>query len=226
MSLKLVYFKMRALAEAPQLLLHYAGINYEYQMSWDYYGKEWSQIKPQISFKQLPVLIVDGEHEIGQSIAILSYIEQLAGLNLSNPIIAGRANAIMQSAQELFAPLNPTVNFAVGEDFNTKRDDMTPFLLSRFDDLDRMLSSSGKKFFIDDVPRACDFAAFHHLDLSKKLDKTLLNKFPRLDRFVDDITSIDPVRTYLDKRPELVDVSVAPKLIIGGEPHPTGIQKT
>jgi hypothetical protein len=40
MSLKLVYFKMRALAEAPQLLLHYAGINFEYQMSWDYYGKE------------------------------------------------------------------------------------------------------------------------------------------------------------------------------------------
>jgi len=226
MSLKLVYFKMRALAEAPQLLLHYAGIDYEYQMSWDYYGKEWSQIKPQISFKQLPVLIVDGEHEIGQSIAILSYIEQLAGLDLSDPIIAGRANAIMQSAQELFAPLNPTVNFAVGEDFTTKRDDMTPFLLSRFDDLDRILSSSGKKFFIDDVPRACDFAAFHHLDLSKKLDKTLLNKFPRLDRFVDDITSIDPVRTYLDKRPELVDVSVAPKLIIEGEPHPTGIQKT
>jgi glutathione S-transferase len=195
-------------------------------MSWDYFGKEWSQIKPQISFKQLPVLIVDGEHEIGQSIAILSYIEQLAGLNLSDPIIAGRANAIMQSAQELFAPLNPTVNFAVGEDFNTKRDDMTPFLLSRFDDLERMLSSSGDKFFIDDVPHACDFAAFHHLDLSKKLDKTLLNKFPRLVKFVDDITAIDTVRAYFDERPELIDISVAPKLVIEGKPHPTGIQKT
>ena len=66
MLLKLIYFKMRALAEAPQLLLHYAGIKYEYQMSWDYYDKEWSQLNPEISFKQLPVLIVDGEHEIGQ----------------------------------------------------------------------------------------------------------------------------------------------------------------
>ena len=226
MTLKLIYFKMRALAEAPQLLLHYAGINYEYHMSWDYFGKEWSQIKPQISFKQLPVLIVDGEHEIGQSMAILSYIEQLAGLNLSDPIIAGRANAIMQSAHELFAPLNPTVNFAVGEDFNTKRNDMTPFLLSRFDDLERMLSSSGDKFFIDDIPHACDFAAFHHLDLSKKLDKTLLNKFPKLECFVDDINSIHSVRNYLDKRPDLIDISVAPKLIIEGKPHPTGVEKT
>jgi hypothetical protein len=40
MSLKLVYFKMRALAEAPQLLLHYAGIDYEYLMSWDYYDDD------------------------------------------------------------------------------------------------------------------------------------------------------------------------------------------
>ena len=130
MSLKLVYFKMRALAEAPQLLLQYAGIDYEYLMSWDYYDDDWSNIKPQISFKQLPVLIIDETHEIAQSIAILSYIEKLADLNLPNPIIAAKADAILQSAQELFAPLNPTVNFAIGDDFLTKRDEMTPYLLS------------------------------------------------------------------------------------------------
>ena len=145
MSLKLVYFKMRALAEAPQLLLHYAGIDYEYLMSWDYYDDDWSNIKPQISFKQLPVLIIDETHEIAQSIAILSYIEKLADLNLPNPIIAAKADAILQSAQELFAPLNPTVNFAIGDDFLTKRDEMTPYLLSRFEDFDRALVSSGKK---------------------------------------------------------------------------------
>ena len=27
------------------------------------------------------------------------------------------------------------------------------------------------RFFIDDTPRACDFAVFHHLDLSRKLDE-------------------------------------------------------
>ena len=132
----------------------------------------------------------------------------------------------MQSAQELFAPLNPTVNFAIGDDFLTKRHEMTPYLLSRFDDLDRALSSSRKKIFIDDVARACDFAAFHHFDLSKKLDKLLLNKFPRLERFVDDVTAINSVRAYLDARPEFIYISIAPKLVIEGVPHPTGIQKT
>ena len=76
------------------------------------------------------------------------------------------------------------------------------------------------------MPRGCDFAAFHHLDLSKKLDKSLLNKFPRLERFVDDITTIDAVRAYLDARPELIDISITPKLVIEGVPHPTGTQKT
>ena len=133
MPLKLVYFKMRALAEAPQLLLHYAGIDYQYLMSWDYYGDEWSKIKPRVSFKQLPVLIVDETHEIAQSIAILSYIE--------------------------------------------------------------------------------------------KLDKSLLAKFPLLEKFLENIETIVSLRSYLNTRPKLIDVSVMPKLVIDGVPHPTGIQK-
>jgi len=225
-SLKLIYFKMRALAEAPQLLMHFAGIDYEYQMSWDHYDNEWSKIKPQLPFKQLPVLLVDGKQEIAQSVAILSYIEKLAGLNLIDSLVAAKADAILQSAQELFSPLNPAVNFAVGSDFAAKRDDMRPFLMSRFDDLSRALSSNNEKYFIDDVPRACDFAAFHHLDISRKLDDSLLDKFPRLEKFVDDISSISSIGNYLETRPELLDVGIAPKLVIDDVPHPTGIQKT
>ena len=48
--LKLVYFKMRALAEAPQLLLNYCEINYEYIMSWDHFDDEWSNVKPKLAF--------------------------------------------------------------------------------------------------------------------------------------------------------------------------------
>ena len=72
--------------------------------------------------------MVDQTHEIAQSIAIISYIEKLADLNPPNPIIAAKTDAIC------------------GEDFLTKRDEMTPYLLSRFDDLDRALSSRGKNF--------------------------------------------------------------------------------
>ena len=217
---------MRALAEAPRILFNYTGIEFEDLMSWEYYGDEWSIVKPKVSFKQLPVLIIDDKHEVAQSIAILNYIEKIAEIDIKDQIQSAKADAILQSAQELFAPLNPTVNFATGESFIEKRDMMKPLLLSRFDDFDRALKSSGKKYFIDDDPHACDFAVFHHLDLSKKLDEKLIINFPRLEKFIHDISSIDSVAHYLNNRPELIDVSIEPKLIINGKAHPTGVNQT
>ena len=217
---------MRALAEAPRLLFHYTNIEYEDVMSWDYYGKDWSEVKPKIPFKQLPMLVIDKKHEICQSMAIMTFIENLAGINITDPILNAKANAIMQSAQELFMPLNPTVNFAIGEKFIKKKDDMMPFLLSRFEDLEKAMKNNDKKFFIYDEPRACDFVAFHHLDLSKMLDPSIIKKFPRLEKFLEDIMSIKSVKSYLDKRPDLIDVSVEPKLVIDGVPQSTGVKKT
>ena len=113
-KLQLIYFKMRALAEAPRLLFHYTKIEYDDIMSWDYYGKDWVDVKPNIPFKQLPMLIVDKKHEICQSMAIMTFVENLAGINITDPILNEKENAIMQSAQELFIPLKQTVNFATG----------------------------------------------------------------------------------------------------------------
>ena len=217
---------MRALAEAPRLLFHYTNIEYKDLMSWDYYDKEWSEVKPNIPFKQLPMLIIDKKYEICQSMAIMTFIENLAGINITDPILNAKANAIMQSAQELFMPLNPTVNFATGEKFIKKKNDMMPFLLSRFEDLEKAMNSNDKKFFIFDEPRACDFVTFHHLDLSKMLDTSIIKKFPRLEKFLEDMMSIESIKSYLDNRPKLIDVSVEPKLIIDGVPHPTGVKKT
>ena len=78
MSLKLIYFKMGALAEAPQMLMRCYDIPYEYQMSWDYFGKSWEQVKSEIPFKQLPLLVLDDTHYIAQSSSIMRYIENIA----------------------------------------------------------------------------------------------------------------------------------------------------
>ena len=225
-KLELIYFKMRALAEAPRLLLKYTELEYDDIMSWDYYNKEWPEVKSKVPFRQLPMLVVDQKHEICQSIAILTFIEKIAGIDISDPILNAKANAVMQSAQELFMPLNPTINFAVGDSFKKKREDMMPFLNSRFEDLEKALKDNDKKFYVDDKPHACDFAVFHHLDLSKLLDPELVKKFPQLVKFTEDIESIETVKSYLNSRPKLIDVSIEPKFIINGVAHPTGIKKT
>ena len=217
---------MRALAEAPQLLLEYSGLEYEYLMSWDHFDDVWSKVKPMIPFQQLPMMEVEDGTQICQSIAILQYIENRSGLSISDPIKAAEAMAILQSSQELFAPLNPTVNFATGDDFLTKRDAMREGLKSRFADLARCLEKYDGKYFIDDTPRAAEFAAYHHFDLSRPLDPEILISFPRLLQFTNDIESINSISSYLENRPKLVDVGIEPKLIIDGKAQPTGVQKT
>ena len=195
-------------------------------MSWDHFDDEWSNVKPKLAFKQLPMMEVEDGTQICQSIAILQYIENLGGLKISDPVKAAEATAVLQSAQELFAPLNPTVNFAVGQDFNNKRESMRVNLESRFSDLARYLDKHEGRYFIDDTPRAAEFACFHHLDLSRELDPEILKKFPRLIKFVKDIEDIDTVSKYLKNRPELVGVGTEPKLVINGTEHPTGVNKT
>ncbi len=217
---------MRALAEAPQLLLEYSGLEYEYLMSWDHFDDVWSNVKPTIPFQQLPMMETEDGTQICQSIAILQYIENRSGLSISDPIKAAEAMAILQSAQELFAPLNPTVNFATGDDFVTKRDAMREGLKSRFADLARCLEKYDGKYFIDDTPRAAEFAAYHHFDLSRYLDPEILNSFPRLLQFINYIESINSISSYLENRPKLVDVGIEPKLIIDGKAQPTGVQRT
>ena len=99
-------------------------------------------------------------------------------------------------------------------------------MLSRFEDLEKIVIENDKKFFIYDEPRACDFVTFHHLDLSKLLDPNLIKKFPRLEKFLEDMMFITSVKSYLNNRPELIDVGIGPKLIIDGVEHSTGFNKT
>tara|TARA_B100001093_G_scaffold503122_1_gene557049 strand:- start:4906 stop:5598 length:693 start_codon:yes stop_codon:yes gene_type:complete len=226
MALKLIYFKMRSLAEAPQMLMHYAGIRYNYEMSWDFFKKDWENVKPTLPFKQLPLLVVDDAHQIPQSIAILGYLQQLAGLNHPNPLTAAKMHSILLGAHDLFLPLNPILNFAVGEDFSTKKASLLPALTKKIENLEHALDSTNSPFFVDSEPRACDFLAYHHLDLARTLYQNIFLKFPRITELLKAIESIDPVRNYLETRPKLIDIGVSPKLIINGTAHPTGTKNT
>ena len=110
----------------------YCGIDYKYCVSWDYFDKEWSNVKPRIPFKQLPIQEVENGTRICQRVAILKYIENVGDLIINKPVKAAEAMAVLQSAQELFAPLNPTLNFAIGQDFCNKRDNMRANLKAGF----------------------------------------------------------------------------------------------
>jgi glutathione S-transferase len=222
-DLTLVYMKMRALGEAPQMLMHYAGLPYSYRMAWDYFGMPWPEAKPQVPFRQLPMLVVDDVHQIAQSGSIMRFLAAHAGMTLADPVKAAQVDSIFEATQELFAPLNPTVNFAVGDDFQTKRTAILGMLGPRMGDFDRIIEGSGEPFLTGDAPTYCDFGLFHHLDLAHLLDARLLAKLPRLSAFMEAMRSVKGMQDYLQGRPELIEVGVKPQLVIGGKAVATGM---
>ena len=132
-KVQLIYFKLRALAEAPQMMMHYANVPYTYEMAWDFYGKPWPEAKPEVAFGQLPVLVVDGHTHIWQSGAITRYVATLTGTMPNDPLLAAQVDSVFDSTQELFPPLNPTVNVTAGEkDVLTKRADEAGRSLSEY----------------------------------------------------------------------------------------------
>ena len=223
-DLKLVYFKMRALAEAPQLMLHYSDTPYSYEMGWDYFGQPWSEVKSSVLYRQLPLLVVNESTEIFQSGAITRYLAELTGLKPDDALLLAEVDALYEASQELFRPLNPTINFAVGEEFLSMRSKLIEQLAPRFEDFERILGSQPTTpFFFGDAPFYCDFGVFHHVNLALDLDENLLDPYPFLSKFLSNVERLDGVKEYLDSRPELIGVGSKPQLLIDGAAKSTGV---
>ena len=78
-KLELIYFRLRALAEAPQMMLKFADIDYDYTMASEYFNKPWKEAKADVAFNQLPLLIVDEKIEIWQSNSIVRFLATITG---------------------------------------------------------------------------------------------------------------------------------------------------
>ena len=223
-NLRLVYFKMRALAEAPQLMLNYTGTPYSYEMAWEYFGQTWSEVKTSVPYRQLPMLVVDNDTRICQSGAITRFLAQITGLQPEDPLMRGEVDALYETSQEMFMPLNPTINFAVGEKFESMKSELLEQIQPRLADFERLLNAKpDMPFFFGEEPFYCDFGVFHHVNLALFLNEGLLEAYPRLREFMSTLEGLAGVREYLANRPELVGVGTQPQLVIDGVARPTGV---
>ena len=58
-KLQLIYFNLRALCETPRMMLHQSNISYTYEMAWNYFKKPWTEVRQEVIFHRLPLLMVD-----------------------------------------------------------------------------------------------------------------------------------------------------------------------
>jgi len=222
-KLELIYFTGRALAESPQMMMRFAGLEYSYEMAWDYYGKPWSEAKLEVAFGQLPVLVVNDTVHIWQSGAIVRYLAKLTGTMPEDHLLAARVDSVFEQTQELFAPLNPTVNIRIGKEhlkFKEMFLSSFPGILKNFA---RQLEHSDEgPYFFGSKPYYCDFSAYHHFSLATILQQNILNSYPSIMEFMAEVENLSGVKEYLAIRPEIIGVGTAPMLIIDGIAKPTG----
>ena len=224
MDLKLIYGNMRALCEAPQMMLHYADIPYEYKMVWDHYGSSWAEVKKDIIFNRLPILIINEDKYLWQSNTIIRYLSNLTKTKPSDEFQLAYCDAVFESTHEMFSPLNPTINMTFGEKFNANKkkllEDILPNSLNNFE---KLLQNSSGNFFIGNDPFYCDFNAYHHFSMCLILDKNIFSNFPNLKKFINNFEKLNNIKNYLDGRPELVELGKSPHFLINGKKIPTGL---
>ena len=67
-------------------------------------------------------------------------------------------DSILEGAEEMFAPLKPTVNFSTGKNRQKKALEMRGVLVSKVDDFERLLATqSGGRFMAGKQPRTTTF---------------------------------------------------------------------
>ena len=216
---------MRALCEAPQMMLHYADIPYEYKMVWDHYGSSWAEVKKDIIFNRLPILIINEDKYIWQSNTIIRYLSNLTKTKPSDEFQLAYCDAVFESTHEMFSPLNPTINMTFGEKYNSNKkkllEDILPNSLNNFE---KLLQNSSGNFFIGNDPFYCDFNAYHHFSMCLILDKNIFSNFPNLKKFINNFEKLNNIKNYLDGRPELVELGKSPHFLIDGKKIPTGLK--
>lgn len=145
-DLTLVYFKMRALGEAPQMMLRYRHQPCQYRMGWDYFGKPWADAKRSAAFRQLPMLVTEDGVAITQTGAVMRYLARRLDLIPADPATAALADEIFEGAHELFAQFDPVVNFHTGDQFRASKEACLPLLQNRFADFELLLARHGGPF--------------------------------------------------------------------------------
>ena len=215
---------MRAFTEAIQMQLCYGNVPYTYYMAWEYFDKPWPEMKKEIGFGQLPVLIVDTKTYIWQSGSIMRYTANLANTCPTNEEDRGIADAIFESSQELFQPLNATINFKVGEEYESLKKTILSGFEPKIFYFNKYLERDKRgPFFLGNSPAYCDFGTYHQLSMIRVLEPTIFDDWPAINGFLSAIENLKGVSEYLDGRPELVGINEEPKLIIKGKAVPTGM---
>ncbi|KAI6177877.1 Protein CBR-GST-6.1 [Aphelenchoides bicaudatus] len=145
---KLHYFPLRARAEAIRLMFLYKGVKFEDEIV---FWNEWKDKKPTFPINTLPVLEIDGKHQISQSWAILRYVAKKLGLAGKDDMEAAQLDQVLELWRDWDNAATPWMSVLAGfsqenpnEFLNEK---VIPALEKYGPQFEHLLRESGSGFF-------------------------------------------------------------------------------
>jgi glutathione S-transferase len=214
-KLKLYYFNIKGKAEAIRLFCAYAGLELEdYRFS---SRDEFHALKQDgtLAFGQVPLLQVDGKHQLVQSGAILRYLAQIAGLYPSDPLLAAKVDACMAQVGDAFygsTAVTYNTRFGIPMDDELKKKAMetisSDILPTHLKNLERLLTTSSTGWLAGtEEPSPADFMWYssfvHYMAAATEVFPEKLCKledYPLLQAFCDKVGSLEAIKEYYAKK--------------------------
>lgn len=214
-QLRLSYLPFRAMAETTRFMLRFGGVKYTDEVVW---GGVFSRRRAQgeYPFDKVPVLYVNGA-PVAQSGSIARYAAKLSGCYPSDPAVCALSDAAFEMAQEL-CTINPMINCYTGHQFKQVRDwyfDSFPVHVRNLEAQFRAATHQGNggAFFGGAAPSHADFNVYHHFANARLVEPQCLPDGFLLTRWMETMEEQEPMRAYLEERPQLVGIGSDPGLV-------------
>ena len=137
-------------------------------------------------------MIVQNDQQIAQSGNIDRFIAKKANMLPNDDILDAKADSIFEASNEMFFPLNPTVNFAVGGVIKEEKSTMINNVVDRLKSFENILNNTlNGPFFLVKKPFYCDFGIYHHLSLLRKLSNNIFEKYLNKSKFMNAMEGIE-----------------------------------
>ena len=190
---RFIYWKFATRAQAPMLLLHAAGIPYEWDSAM---ADTWPEPKNAQPFGQLPVLVHDG-HTVAQSGTITRYCAHLAGMWPTDMDAWLKADMLIEHSNDIFM-LMAKCKYA--GDSGAQRKAWADLAETKYPQhlqwLEKMLGAD--QYFGGERPDAGDVVVFSVVNLAERAGIACpLSKFPNLYEHSKQVAKLGSIPEYL-----------------------------
>ncbi|EFX82688.1 prostaglandin D2 synthase-like protein [Daphnia pulex] len=197
---KLIYSNARGRADLARLILHCAGVPFE-----DIHcgHSDWPSIKQDTSFRQVPILEVDGVHlESHQSNAVARYLARQHGLAGQNQWEETRADMIVDCMCYLHAGMCPITREKNMEKQQELFDEINQEMIQPHAEvIEQLLINNGSGYLVGNALTWADLAyyAYFTTPIMELFGGQVLEDHPHLRQLVKHIGDIPTIKKYIEK---------------------------